>query len=274
MRVTGGGGGGGFGRGSRTSWVAFLERLFEADVMHTTSSLARLDDLARHVQPITRKDDHRLPVHPALVPLLPTGLQRGHVIAVDGSTSLMLLLVAAASTAGAWIGVVGLPGLGIAAAADLGVAVNRLALVPDPGQHWPAAVVAMLEGTEIIVLGPPARPSRASVRRLVALARQRAVPLVIVGGWPDPPDLHLAVTSSRWYGIEQVGFLQARRVEVTARGRGAASRPRRAALWLPGPDGRVAPANASADPPDLCPFPLPHRGSWHTSEWSRQVIAP
>ena len=51
-----------------------------------------------------------------------------------GSTSLALQLVAAASAAGSWVAAVGVPALGAVAAAEAGVVLERLALVPRPGR--------------------------------------------------------------------------------------------------------------------------------------------
>ncbi len=62
-----------------------------------------------------------LPVLPALAELLPAGgLARGSVVVVDRPGLLCLALVAAASAAGAWCGVAGIPDLGVAAAAAMG----------------------------------------------------------------------------------------------------------------------------------------------------------
>src|SRR5262245_5859995 len=95
--------------------------------------------------------ERTLPVLPELRALLPAGgLRRGSTVAVAaghpvplgavpaggltsfGATTVLLALLAAASAAGSWCAVVGLPALGLAAAAELGVALDRLALVPEP----------------------------------------------------------------------------------------------------------------------------------------------
>lgn len=98
-----------------------------------------------------------LPLAPALRPLFPGGaLRRGSTVALApsnaGQTSLLFALLAAASAAGSWCAAVGLPDLGLVAAAEAGVVVDRLALVPRPGPEWPGVVAALLDGVDIVVL--------------------------------------------------------------------------------------------------------------------------
>src|SRR5262244_1890172 len=69
-----------------------------------------------------------LPVLPALSGLLPAGLPRGSVIATGAWGLLCLALAAAASGAGAWCAIAGLPALGVAAAAGAGLDPDRLLL--------------------------------------------------------------------------------------------------------------------------------------------------
>jgi hypothetical protein len=205
-------------------------------------------------------DERLLPVLPALRPLLPhQGLRRGTTVAVARSAALALALVAGASAAGSWVAAVGLPDLGIVAAAETGIALERLALVPVPGARaWPTVVAAFLDAVDVVLVRSPAGLPAAPARRLAARARERGAVLVPLGAWSEPADLRLAVTSSDWHGLGQGhGSLRARRVEVVASGRGAAARERRVLLWLPSPDGTIIPAAApgAADNPDPCPAP-------------------
>jgi hypothetical protein len=196
----------------------------------------------------TLADERLLPVLPALQPLLPhPGLRRGATVAVTRSAALALALVAGASAAGSWVAAVGLPDLGIVAAAETGIVLERLALVPAPGARaWPTVVAALLDAVDVVLVrSPPGLPA-AQARRLIARARERGTVLVPLGPWPQPADLRLAVTASTWHGIGQGhGHLHSRLAEVAATGRGAATRERRTLLWLPSPDGTVTPA---ADP--------------------------
>ncbi|MFB9931175.1 hypothetical protein ACFORO_18290 [Amycolatopsis halotolerans] len=182
-----------------------------------------------------------LPVAPALADLLPgAGLRRGSIVAVHHSTSLLFALLAEATVAGAWAAVVGAPSLGIAAAAEHGVAVSRLALVPRPGAEYQAVMAALLDGVDLVVTEPRSvRPDVA--RRLAARARNRGAVLLSLGPWPSA-DVELHCTPGAWTGVLEhgAGHLRSRPVEVHARGRGAAARPRSASVFLPGPDGRVS----------------------------------
>jgi hypothetical protein len=198
----------------------------------------------------TLAGERLLPVLPALEPLLPgRGLRRGTTVAVARSAALALALVAGASAAGSWVAAAGLPDLGILAAAETGVALERLALVPAPGARaWPTVVAALLDAIDVVLVRSPAGLPAAQARRLAARARERDAVLVPLGAWPEPADLRLAVTSSTWHGLGQGhGNLQSRQVEVAVTGRGAASRERRILLWLPSPDGTIAPAAPPGD---------------------------
>jgi hypothetical protein len=188
-----------------------------------------------------------LPVLPGLQPLLPgQGLRRGTTVAVARSVALALALVAGASAAGSWVAAVGLPDLGIVAAAETGIALERLALVPTPGARaWPTVVAALLDAVDVVLVRSPAGLPSAQARRLAARAREHGAVLVPLGAWSEPADLRLAVTASAWIGLGQGhGSLRARRAEVVATGRGAATRERRVLLWLPSPSGTITPVAA------------------------------
>lgn len=201
--------------------------------------------------------DTVLPVLPALAELLPVGgLAKGSVVTVERPGLLGLALVAGASAAGAWCGVAGIPDLGVTAAAGVGVEPARLMLVPDPGPGWPQVVASMLDACEVVVVRPPARPSAQARRRLEAVLRRGGGVLVVAGDWDGAP-VRLRVASQSWFGIgDGHGSLRACRAEVVAEGRGAAARPRRRWLWLPGPDGAVSSDQSGA----LDHAGVPYRG--------------
>jgi hypothetical protein len=136
---------------------------------------------------------------------------------------------------------VGLPRLGLVAAAEAGVALERLALVPHPGPDWVDAVGALLDGLDIVAVATPGGVAPQLANRIAARARQRGTVLVAVGAWPAA-DVALRVVAATWHGLGAgVGRLRRREVEVAVSGRGAAARARRARLWLPGTSGAPAP---------------------------------
>jgi hypothetical protein len=191
-------------------------------------------------------DDAVLPVLPALQELLPGGLRRGSVVAAGPWGLLGLALAAGASAAGAWCAVVGLPQLGVAAAADAGLDPGRMLLIADPGPGWPQVVASLLDGCELVLLRPPDRPSAQLRRRLEATVRRFGGVLVVAGEW-DGAQTRLLVANQEWVGIGAGhGRLRARRAQVVADGRGAAARPRARWLWLPGPDGSVTIADEAS----------------------------
>lgn len=190
----------------------------------------------------TSAQQDQLAVLPGLRPVLP-GLWRGQVLSVDGVGALSSALAAGVSADGGWCAAVGMPDLGVLAAADMGVALDRLLLVDEPGEHWPEVVATLLGAVELVLLRPPARPSTVEARRLTAHARRHGAVLVVTAPW-DGAYLRLRVTSSLWTGVgDGHGHLRGRRVRVVAEGKGL---PREAWLWLPGPDGRVTAAELVA----------------------------
>jgi len=209
---------------------------------------------ASHLAPLRDGRREPLPVVPAIAPLLPSGaLRPGTVISVTGSTSLALTLLAGASQAGAWCAAVGLPGLGLVAAGEHGIALDRLVLVDAPGDAWATVVATLVEALDVVLVRPAQRRSESDVRRLSARVRERESVVVAIGEWSGS-DVRLAQTRCRWEGLGPGhGHLRARRVEVQVTGRGAAARPRTAVLWLPGPGGGAEPIVAPAVSPVVAP---------------------
>ena len=214
-------------------------------VSHTALRPEALHEVVGRTRPVTHAREQVLPVVPALASVLPwTGLRRGATVAVTGpgATSLALALVAAASAAGSWAVAVGLPSLGLVAAAGMGVELARFATVAMPGRDWPGVVAALLDAVDLVLVRPPGRPSAAASRRLVARARERGAVLLVHGSW-EGADLRLRLDGAAWQGLgDGHGHFRCRRVDVVAEGRGAAARVQRARLWLPDDDGRPAPA--------------------------------
>jgi hypothetical protein len=177
-----------------------------------------------------------LPVTGVLAGVFPAqGVRRGSVVEVRGSTTLVLLALAAVLPDHDWAAAVGLSSLNAAAAAEVGVDLARLALVPDPGAQWSRVVAALFDGFTVVLAGSPRqRPlARADANRLVARARERGSVLMVTDGWPLPSDHRLTVSSDEWQGLGAgQGRLRNRHLDVVASGRGGAARERRLSLLL------------------------------------------
>ncbi|MGW5721960.1 hypothetical protein ACWEVP_37705 [Amycolatopsis sp. NPDC003865] len=190
-----------------------------------------------------------LPVTPALAKLVLDGSATRHSRVGFGSTALVLALLAEATREGSWAAIAGMPEVGVVAAAELGVELESLALISDAGAEVAAVLSALIDGFDLVVLGPAiARGMQAPLaRRLAGRVRNRGAVLLAAGAWPGA-DVELSVSNRRWRGLTDDGFghLEFRDVVATRRGRGAAARPSTLAPRLPGPGGAVAAGEESA----------------------------
>ena len=236
----------------------FIEQVFDTGrVAVPTPDLSALRQLGDRVRPLAGAGERTLPVPEAFVSILPRGgLQRGTMVATGGvaASSLALALAGPVTVAGAWVAMVGLEQMGLLAAAELGVDLERVLLVANPGpETWATTVATLLDAVDLVLVRPP-RPVAVGVqRRLSARARERGSVLIQVGGhagaWATAPDLVLSATAATWSGLGVGhGHLRARRVSVAVTGRRGADRPRRAELWLPGPGGEIARVAAEVVP--------------------------
>jgi hypothetical protein len=247
-----------FEYGSMTSAAALLteETLPERNSasvhsasVHSASvhSASVIDDLQQriHSMQATKLDSRILPTHPALAELLPGGgLKQGVMYSVENSATLLLALLAGPSAAGAWCGVVGVPEFGIEAAASFGIDLDRLVLVPTPGDQWLAVTAAIADVLTVVVIKPPRQASEGNLARLTARLRQRGSTLLVVGSWPQSEAM-LSLSQSSWSGIENgAGHLTARQVTITVSTR-TGGRPRSTRMWLPDPDLQFARVEAS-----------------------------
>jgi hypothetical protein len=183
------------------------------------------------------------------------GLRRGSVVAVDGdagagATSVALALAAAVTGSGEWAAAVDLDGtLGALAAVEVGVALERFAVVRPPGggglpaDRWATTVATLLDGVSLVVAELPRSVRAADARRLVARAREREtilVPLARAGAWPAEATLRLRAVGGTWPGLDAGGGVLAdRTVRVEVEGRGIA--PRTASHTGPRPGPRPGP---------------------------------
>lgn len=172
--------------------------------------------------------------HPALSGLL--HLQTGGIYAVT-SASVAALLMAGPSADGAWSAVVGTGELGVEAMAMAGVVLERVVVVPDPGDAWLEVVAALVDVLSLVVVKPSGPLAAKDAARLAARLRKRGAILIALGDWPRC-DVRLGLTEIQWQGIGHGhGHLRARQATVEAQRGSAGTAPaRRRRVWLPDVD--------------------------------------
>ena len=186
-----------------------------------------------------------LPVVAPLAPLFGEGgLVRGRTVVCTGDAALStaLALSAAATRAGSWLAVVGVPNLGVAAAIEAGVAVERIVLAQPPraSREWVATVAALVEGFEVLIVAPPASLSASDARRLQTRVMARQAVLIVVvmptstgetSVFTSDIDVHADTVA--WSGIERgAAHITQRTVQVRVNGRRCSS-PREQTITLP-----------------------------------------
>ena len=165
---------------------------------------ARVEALRRGIQQMESPElDHPvLPTLPALEDLFPGGgLRRGMVYQLAEGRSLLWSLLAGPSQAGHWIGIVGMGNLGLHAAADAGVDLDRLVLVPHPGAAWFDATATLADALDLVVMMPRGPlPSPAARDRLQGRLRERGGTLLVRGQWPGAEG-QLFIHTRHWEGL-------------------------------------------------------------------------
>ncbi|MDP6867058.1 MAG: hypothetical protein QF844_01015 [Acidimicrobiales bacterium] len=212
-----------------------------------------LAETAQRIRPTTLAVDRTLPVIEALAGLFPDGLRRGVTVGVSGAgaRSMALALMARATQTGSWVAVVGTSDMGLAAAFEVGVALERLVVVnaPHPDQ-WASVVATFVGAVDLVLVSPGHRPSTGDARRLAARCRERGSVLVCLfpegrspgEGWPGRIDLQFSMGAATWSGPDAssagpLARLRSRRVEVSVGGRGVPDDGRSDVLLLPDPTG-------------------------------------
>ena len=167
-----------------------------------------------------RLDARALPTAPGLAPLLPGGaLRAGSMYSVRGSWQLALAFLAEASQRGSWCGVLGCPAFGAETAAELGIALDRCVLVPDPGEHALSITGSLSDTFEVIVARFDARVSPANIERLSARLREHGTALIVAGDWARS-ESRLTVMNSRWSGLgRDSGMFESRELTVQSEDR-------------------------------------------------------
>ena len=197
-----------------------------------------LSALAERVAPLALAGDRTLPVSEAFAELFSErGLVRGRTLACSGpaATSLALALAAPAVVAGSWLATIDVPTIGLDAANEFGIALERVVAVRAEATRWPDVVAAAADGFDILIARVPADASPSAMRKVVTRLRQRDVVMLVLG---DPGPLScdgvLTAGDGEWIGLgDGHGHLQHRHLVVEASGRRLHGR-RRCRVALPG----------------------------------------
>ncbi|WP_228493609.1 MULTISPECIES: hypothetical protein [unclassified Rathayibacter] len=205
-------------------------------LLRQLSAVKELQSRIRGMQASTL-ETRSLATLPALASVLPGGtLKQGAAYAVTGSMSLAMGLLAGPSSQGSWCAVVGVPDFGAEAAAEWGIDLGRLVLVPAPAEHWLTVTAALVDVLTVVLTRPPSSVSPADVSRLGARLRQRGAALIVLGDWPQA-EARLSIRSSRWEGLGAGhGYLRTREALIDVVGR-SGTRARTARITLPSGDG-------------------------------------
>ena len=259
--------------GRRAALAAALDRLpaTRADGQRSVLGAAPLTE---SIRPGGARDQAQeaIPVLEPLAGLLPDGVRRGDAVSVQARDAicdyLTLALLAGALAAGLWCAAVGVPELGGLALADLvaggsdgehGTALDRLLVVPSPGEAWPEVVAALADGVDLVLVRPPTEVRPEVGRRVDARLRQgrssgtrHSAALIVLGTWSSAR-LMLRTASTAWTGLDGVGptrgcgRLTGGASILLAEGRATGGRRHTARAWLPGTDGAARPIDDALD---------------------------
>jgi len=175
----------------------------------------------------TGGDTRMLPAPPDLARLLPGGgLRAGTAYALDRSMPLLLRLIAEPSRAGTWCAAIGIPELGVEAALAAGAELERLVLIPRPGERWLSVVASVAEVMGLVVVRPDRGVREQEAARLAARLRERGTVLLVQGPWPHA-EAALGVEAADFAGLgEGHGYLERLEASVAVTARQAAGRRR------------------------------------------------
>lgn len=160
------------------------------------------------------------------------------------SRGLALACMGAAMPPGAWGAIVGMPDLGIEAARDLGVPIDRVALVPHPGRSWLDVVASLAEAMPVVLAASPGSVSPTDAARLAARLRQSSSTLLVAGPWPSAATVVRSVRAE-WQGLaDGDGRIAAGGLIVEVASGGA---PSRARIPIAGDGATSAPHDSDRD---------------------------
>lgn len=152
--------------------------------------------------------------------------------------SLLFSLVATATSVGSWLAFVDVPRVGLMAAHEYGVALQRVMCVNSGGhtQSYAQVVGALVDGIDLVVVSSPAC-SAAEARRIVARAKASGSVLIILGRTGQfSPDVVLSSSTTEWHFHTHAS---SRTMSVQAHGRRVYNQ-RALTVQLPAADGAVS----------------------------------
>jgi hypothetical protein len=197
--------------------------------------------LAERVAPVTLARERTLPFPASLVGLVPEdGLVRGQSMSCAGpsATSLALAIAAPTIAEGGWLALIDLPAIGLDAASEYGIPLERVVRVDVSGDvhRWADVVAAAADGFEVLMVRVPSDVTPTTMRKVANRVRQRGAVIIALG---DPGnlvcDMELRVDTAVWDGVtDGAGHLQQRRITVRSSGRRMPGRCRREVV-LPTP---------------------------------------
>jgi len=174
-----------------------------------------------------------LPVPLELRAMFPEGgLVRGRTVLCSGDAAVAMALrvVSSATQAGSWLGIVGVHNVGVQAASEHGVALQRVVFVQPASSsrtEWVSTVAAAADGFDVLMLEVPRGITEADARRVQTRIQARRNALVLVGAMHQSavqsvfqPDVIMNTATTQWHGIERgAGYVQGRDVQVAVSGR-------------------------------------------------------
>src|SRR5690606_10231489 len=176
-----------------------------------------------------------------------------HALSLRDALPILGALLAAPSQKGSWCAIIGMPTIGVEAMSDLGVELERLILVPDPGPRWLTVAMALSEVIPIIAVHPRSRVADADISRLNARLRDRGCTLLVTAPWPQS-EATIRVEGTEWHGLGSGwGLLADRTVTLRASGRRFDS-VNRVRVQMPTSLGRVGAAPAPLRPVAALPL--------------------
>ncbi len=194
---------------------------------------AQLRSIAGKVQssPVLASQRPRV-VRGPFAEVFPNGLRPGTSVAVTAARAHLeaaalrnaITLAAGVVPPEGWVAAVGLPSIGVVAAAEAGLALDHLVFLAAPATVWGTVAVAAVDAFDVVVLAVPARPRLAEVRRLAGRARERGTTVITTGpgatAWGS--EARMVTSAVAWDGLgDGHGALRSCRVTVELDGRGS-----------------------------------------------------